>query len=155
MNILKNIRLKDISSNRLRLLLDPTYRKDIKQMVGKYNIVEIKLAPFRLERSESSWNQLERSLAKGYNPKRYGYITICRFFGINYPIDGNHRLAMLKKLYSEDYTIDVKTVSPIRIICCMVLFIPLILLSITLAIVNNLLTNVNNFITRIFRIKIK
>jgi len=142
MNI-KNIRLKDISSN--------WFRRDVKYTTKKYTQISLGLLPIRIKRTEHCWEELKKSLVKGYNPEKYGYITILRFFGTNLPIDGNHRLVLLKQLYPEDYTIDVKTTSIITVTITSIILLFLITLFGILNNVNNLIKTVNNFITQSFR----
>ena len=160
MKVLKNIRLKDIKNNWPRqfysdiIMRESIYKKDVKQFTGKYTQTKIKLLPFRIERTKYCWEELKDSLTKGYNPEKYKYIIVCNFFGVKFPIDGNHRLALLKKLYADDYTIDVKSISTTRAISTIILVFFLVILFGVLNIVNNLIKIVNNYIVQIFRIEI-
>ena len=154
MKVLKNIKLKDIKNNWFRQIYTGLIRKD-KHFTGKYTQRTIRLLPFRIIKTEHCWKELKRSLTKGYNPEKYTYIIICNFFGVKFPIDGNHRLALLKNLYEDDYTINVKSIGIIKVIGGIAIAFFLIILFGVLGIVNNLLKIVNNYIAQIFRIKRK
>jgi len=71
------------------------------------------------------WGELKKSILKeGYNPHKYGYVVVRpKYNGVTYDIkkdkwvgtadrfetqDGNHRVRILKDLYSSDYKIKVK-----------------------------------------------
>jgi hypothetical protein len=124
-----------------------------KNMSSTYNKWLFKLLPFSVKISKIKWKDLKNSLAEGYNPKEYGYITVRN----NRVINGNHRLTLLKELYPEDHEIVVKTepfVSRIVVIIfpiVMLIFIVITILLKLVQIVNNLFKIVNNYFTQIFR----
>ena len=144
MKVLKNIRLKDIT---------PMWFH--RKTHGTYSKTSIKLLPFSMKRSNHSWKELKDSLAKGYDPEKYGYITVYKFFSRYITINGNHRISLLKKIYSEDYTIDVKGTSILKIMLSISFLIITVPLSFAFTIVNNLRKIVNNYIVQVFRIKKK
>jgi len=139
----RNIRLKDITG------------RSFKTLDGKYTKTSIKLLPFKVIREEISWRELRDSLSKGYNPKKYGYITICRLFGKNYAMNGNHRLALLKKMRSEKFMVEVESFNLLQGLLVLLTVIIFIAVSVTIHIVNNLIKIVNNYIVPVFRIKRK
>ena len=58
-------------------------------------------------KSKEYWDDLRSSLQDGYMPDSFvnGYIRITKF---NNVIDGNHRLHIMKKLYGDEYEINVR-----------------------------------------------
>lgn len=58
-------------------------------------------------KSKEYWEGLRSSLEGGYRPDSFvdGYIRITKF---NNVIDGNHRLHIMKKIYGDEYEINVR-----------------------------------------------
>jgi len=139
----KKIRLKDITGR--------TYTK----FDGKYSKTSIKLLTFKIKTEEISWKELRDSLSKGYRPKKHGYISICRFFGKNYALNGNHRLALLKTMRPDNFMIEVESYNLLHTLALILMIIMVVAVSFTIWIVNNLIKIVNNYVVQIFRIKRK
>ena len=78
------------------------------------------------------WGKLRTSLSSGYDPKKYDYIQVVKYWGKNryYVHDGNHRACLLKEMYGDEYQISVKIRSLISLIPT--IFISLIIIPIVL-----------------------
>ncbi len=152
----KTIKLKNIRNSTLANIFIS------KSMTGTYDKWVFKLLPFSARIKKVKWKDLRDSLAKEYNPKKYGYITMTKgVFLKNTVVNGNHRIMVLKDIYPEDYEIEVEKVPivltflmyivsiilPVIMLVCIVLTILLKLKNI----VNNSFKIVNNFFTQIFR----
>jgi len=61
-----------------------------------------------------NWEELEKSLIKGYNPHQHsrGFITVVKiWFTDEYLVyDGSHRVRTLTKMYGKEYQIEVKVI---------------------------------------------
>jgi len=145
--MLKKVKLKNLRcSIRANIFMS-------KNMTSTYDKWFFKLLPFSVRISKIKWKTLKNSLAEGYNPKEYGYITVRN----NRVINGNHRLILLKELYPENHEIVVKIepfISRIATIMFPIIMLVFIIITIPLKliqIVNNLFKIVNNYFTQIFR----
>ena len=78
-------------------------------IVKKVRIGDLVSVGFK-PKSKKYWDNLRSSLKDGYRPDSFehGYIRISRF---NNVLDGNHRIHIMKKLYGEDYEINVRVSS--------------------------------------------
>tara|TARA_B100000475_G_C14725540_1_gene199519 strand:+ start:65 stop:499 length:435 start_codon:yes stop_codon:yes gene_type:complete len=84
----------------------------------KYNIFGPFLKGYKQQ--YGNWNELEKSLRKGYNPKKHprGFITVAEiWFTDKYLVyDGSHRVRTLTKMYGGDHQIEVKVMSKLNVI---------------------------------------
>ena len=78
------------------------------------------------------WAKLRTSLGNGYNPNKYNYVQVVKYWGKNryYVHDGNHRVCLLKEMYGDEYQISVKIRSLISIVPT--IFISLIIIPIVI-----------------------
>lgn len=79
--------------------------KNIKKVKLKYLLINA-----NVENDKSyQWDKLYKSIEdNGFDAKKYGKINTINIYKHYYlVIDGHHRLLTLKKLYGEDYEIDV------------------------------------------------
>jgi hypothetical protein len=78
----------------------------------KYNIFGPFLKGYKQE--YGNWEELEKSLIKGYNPHQHsrGFITVVKiWFTDEYLVyDGSHRVRTLTKMYGKEYQIEVKVI---------------------------------------------
>ena len=142
--MLKKVKLKNL---KLGILSNIFMSKDL---TTTYNKLVFKLLPFRVRILKVDYKDLKDSLVKGYNPKKYGYITVMK----NRVVNGKHRLT---EIYPENHEIEVKTEPLISYIVSIIFpAIMLVFIAITIPlkliqIVNNLFKIVNNYFTQIFR----
>ena len=84
----------------------------------KYNVFGPFLKGYKQE--YGNWEELEKSLRKGYNPKKHprGFITVAKiWFTDRYLVyDGSHRVRTLIKMYGGDHQIEVKVMSKLNVI---------------------------------------
>ena len=86
----------------------------------KYNIFGPFLKGLGYKQEYGNWEELEKSLRKGYNPKKHrrGFITVAKvWFTDRYRVyDGSHRVRTLTKMYGGDHQIEVKVMSKLNVI---------------------------------------
>jgi hypothetical protein len=54
-----------------------------------------------------NWDPLKESLIKGYNPEKYGYITLQKIFGKLWIINGYHRIRTLIDMHPLNKNVEI------------------------------------------------
>jgi uncharacterized protein (DUF1015 family) len=110
---------------------DKNVESDTVEYFGKTSnntpkIVKSFIRHFGVEEKVKSWVKLKESLEKGYQPTKYGYIKVVKYWRKNkyYVYDGNHRVTLLKQMYGSEYGVLVQRTNLLSLVP--VLFIVLI-----------------------------
>jgi|ETNvirenome_6_85_1030632.scaffolds.fasta_scaffold05294_2 hypothetical protein len=96
-------------------------------------IIKSFIKHFGVKEPEKSWKKLKKSLEKGYQPTKYGYVKVIKYWRKNkyYVYDGNHRVTLLKEMYGNEYRIAVQRTHLLSLVPALLLVliaIPIILI---------------------------
>ena len=138
MGTIKKVKLKNLKNS--------IWNFTSKNTKTTYNKLLIMFRPFKVRIVKLEWKSLRDSLISGYEPKKYGYITVRN----NRVVNGNHRLILLKEMYPENKEIEIKTesfvvynlIQPLKLIVFPVAILVLIVTYIPLKL-KNIINNLN------------
>jgi hypothetical protein len=91
-------------------LSDILYEKDSKLLCIIKKLLELFI--FGMKGEGYKMDKLTKDIkTEGYKPQKYGYVIVKRNKNNLYKvIEGHHRVKVLRKLYGNDYSIDVKVI---------------------------------------------